>query len=130
MVPGDIVLKKIMDLQVILMNKHKIPILFSYTSKYGQVTFGGKSVSRKFRGDFDEEWEDAFETAQDDVMSVGENEEYFNSGEWGSPFLLTRSRLLPWKLPADLILMVYKELWHWISAEILKDYWKRGGEKK
>ena len=84
--------------------------MFSFTSKYGQVIFGGKAVSRKFRGDFNEDWEDAFETDQDDVMSVVKYEEYFNSGEWGSPFLLTRSRLLPWKLLADLSLMVYNEL--------------------
>ena len=26
--------------------------------------------------------------------------------------------------------MVYKELWRWISSEILKEYWRKGGKRK
>ena len=41
-----------------------------------------------------------------------------------------QSGLPPQKLPADLDLMVYKELWRWISSEILKEYWRKGGKRK
>ena len=34
----------------------------------------------------------------------------------------------PKKLPADLDLMGYKELWDWITWEAIKEHWKKGGK--
>ena len=129
-IASEIILKKIMDLQVVLLNKHKLPTLFSYNSKVGQVNFGSKTVMSKFGREFTQEWEDAFETDLDDLMTQTPSKDYYDEEEWGSPILFARSELLPWKLPADLDLMIYKELWKWISAEILKEHWKNGGEYK
>ena len=112
---SDILIKKIMDLQVVLLNKHKLPTLFSYNSKFGQVNFGSKTVMSKFGRDFSEEWEDAFEKDLDELLTQTPSKEYYDEEEWGSPLLFNRS-----ELPADLDLMIYKELWKWISAEILK----------
>ena len=117
---SDILIKKIMDLQVVLLNKHKLPTLFSYNSKFGQVNFGSKTVMSKFGRDFSEEWEDAFEKDLDELLTQTPSKEYYVEEEWGSPLLFNRIELPPWKLPADLDLMIYKELWKWISAEILK----------
>ena len=41
-----------------------------------------------------------------------------------------RASLLPHKLPAPIALMKYDELWNWLSVEILKEHWRKGGKSK
>ena len=125
----DTLIKKILDLQVILMNKHNLPTLFSYSSKFGQTTFGTKHVMEKFKEDFDDTWETTFDNDLDELMCFPANRDYFDVEANGQQLNLLCSELPPCKLPANLELMVYKELWRWISEEILKSHWKNGGEK-
>ena len=126
----DALIKKIMDAQVILLNKHKLPSLFTYNSKFGNIRFGSKLVMTKFAQDYDDDWQEAFDNDLDELMTLSPDEVYYDEQEWGNPVTFSKSGKLPLKLPADLDLMVYRELWSWISAEILKDYWKSGGKKK
>ena len=125
----ETLIKKILDLQVKLMNKHNLPTLFSYTSKFGQTTFGTKNVMAKFKEDFDEAWEDTFDNDLDELMSFPDERDYFDEEANGQPLNFLHSELPPRKLPADLELMVYKELWKWISEEVIKHHWRNGGEK-
>ena len=37
--------------------------------------------------------------------------------------------LLPQKLPADIELMVHRELWKWIGEEIFREHWLQGENK-
>ena len=80
---SEILIKKIMDLQVVLLNKHKLRTLFSYNSKFGQVHFGSKTLMSKFGHDFSEEWEEAFEKDLDELLTP--SKEYYDEEEWGSP---------------------------------------------
>lgn len=41
-----------------------------------------------------------------------------------------RATVLPKKLPADLNLMIYEELWSFISTETIKEHWMTGGKYK
>ena len=41
-----------------------------------------------------------------------------------------KASVLPRKLPAEVYLMNYSELWAWITEEILKEHWKKGGKLK
>lgn len=125
----ETLIKKILDLQVKLMNKHNLPTLFSYTSKFGQTTFGTKNVMEKFEEDFDKAWEDTFNNDLDELMSFPDDRDYFDEEAIGQPLNFLHAELPPRKLPADLSLMVYKELWKWISEEVIKHHWRNGGEK-
>ena len=126
----DILIKKILDLQVKLLNDHNLPSLFSYHSKNGQVNFGSKHVISKFRNDFDCNWEETFDADRKELMrQTSEMPPYYDEEEWGKPINFVKAHLPPMKLPADLDLCVYKELWKWVSWEILKEYWKMGGLK-
>ena len=130
MASEETLIKKILGLQVQLLNKHKLASLFSYPSKFGQVNFGSKEVIAKFRQDFDQAWEEAFDRDTEEMMHQPDDLDYYDEEQWGKPLNFLRSHLPASKLPADLDLMNYKELWKWISNEILKEYWGRGGEKR
>ena len=126
----DNILKKIMDLQAVLLNKHKLPTLFAFQSKHGLITFGSKHVMAKFGREFNDDWENVFNQDLDDLLSIPQDEDYYEEERWGNPHNFTRAEKPPMKLPADLELMVYRELWQWVSAKIFKEYWRNGGKKK
>ena len=103
----DILIKKILDLQVKLLNDHNLPSLFSYHSKNGQVNFGSKHVISKFRNDFDCNWEETFDADRKELMrQTSEMPPYYDEEEWGKPINFVKAHLPPMKLPADLDLCV------------------------
>ena len=55
-----------------------------------------------------------------------EKKDYYDRDENGDPFNASKGRARPAKLPADLPLISYNEIWVWLSTEILKDAWRRG----
>ena len=81
-----------------------------------------------FKSEFfnNNEWQVAFDDDQDELIeSVQVDEE-------GDIDTLNHARgtMFAKKLPADLKLMIYSELWTWLTEEILKQYWFKGGELK
>ena len=66
----DDIIRQILKLQNQLMKNHKIPSLFTFSSKYGQLEFGSDNVLTKFRSDYrrDDTWAIAFEEDDHEVV--------------------------------------------------------------
>ena len=120
------ILKEILKLQLELKNEHRTPSLFTFSSKYGHMQFGTTNVVDKFKDDFaiTDEWGNAFDDDHEELsagMQVTEEEDV-------DQYNLAKGNMPPKKLPADLDLMGYKELWDWITWEAIKEHWKKGGK--
>ena len=110
-----------------LLIQHKTPSLFTYPSKFGQLQFGSNNAVNKFTNDFarDEKWAEAFDDDDGELVhgdqrhEVDPDEDDLNEA---------KASVLPKKLPAEVSLMNYSELWAWISEETLKEHWKKGGK--
>ena len=65
----DDIFRQILKLQKQLMKTHRVPSLFKFSSKYGQLEFGSDNVLTKFRADYrrDDAWAIAFE--DDDTVT-------------------------------------------------------------
>ena len=82
---------------------------------------------QKSKRDFeqDDNWKTTFERDTEELIEDQQNhnvevDEYDDA----------RGRLLPNKLPAELNLMVYDELWSVITNETLREHWAKGGKYK
>ena len=111
-----------------LKNEHRTPYLLSVPSKYGHLHCGSKHVLNKFKMEFGRngEWEDVFKEDEEEMLEGLQMDDDSDEDDYAN----ARGTILPNKLPADLNLMVYSELWSWISQEILKEHWLKGGKLK
>ena len=67
MASEEVLIKRIMDSQVLLLNKYKLPSLFSYNNKFGNIVFGSKGAMTKFAREYDDDdWEKVFSDDLDD----------------------------------------------------------------
>ena len=124
----DEIIKDILSLQRELLRDHKTPSLFSLSSKYGQLHFGSDNAVEKFRSEFDDDWEETFAT---DGKELADKIQNHNESLIGFDiFNHARGSLLPDKLPCDVELMVLRELWTWLTKEILKEHWLKNGKSK
>ena len=64
----ETIIREILKLQKELMFKHRTASLFTFRSKHGQLEFGTKNVVDKFKEDFDNEWEAAFNDDEDELI--------------------------------------------------------------
>ena len=121
----EALIKDIIKSQKQLLKYHNTASLFSYRSKVGQVQTGSNHVVEKFRNDFehDANWIEAFE-ADDDELVNGQQQHDDEEDELNG----ARSSILPEKLMAPVNLLKYSELWAWLTNEILKEYWSKGGK--
>ena len=110
-----------------LKDRFKQPFLLTYPSKKGQVFTGSSGVSEKFKEEYmeDDDWKTTFDTDQKSLCSIQETDQ-----SRGQRIFTERGRSIPLRLPADLDLMVLKDLNKWLMPEILKDYWRRGGKRR
>ena len=108
--------------------KHRTASLFTFRSKYGQLQFGTKYATEKFKSEFfnNDEWQVVFDDDQDELI------ESVQIDEEGDIDTLNHARgtMLAKKLPAYLNLMIYSDRWTCLTEEILKQYWFKGGEFK
>ena len=120
----ETIIRDILKLQKELMFKHRTASLFTFRSKHGQLEFGTKNVVDKFKEDFDNEWEAAFNDDEDELIESIQ----IDADNDIDAFNHARGTLIAKKLPADLNLMIYGELWAWITEETLKQHWLSGGD--
>ena len=121
----DEIVSQIIRLQKSLANDHKSASLFTYSSKFGQLEFGSDNAVKKFQSEYrkDGDWPKAFTDDDEELISGDQNVDLDDLSN-------ARASILPRKRPASVGLMNYTELWKWISEEILKEYWARGGKSK
>ena len=125
--PEDKIIEEIIKLQKYLMKEHKRATLFSYLSNYGLMQFGSDNVVEKF-GSVSEDLLPAFN--QDDEQ-LKDGTQLQDDKETEQEMLIeARASLLPSKLPSLVHLLRYEELWQWISREVLKEHWQKGGKSK
>ena len=119
------ILREMLKLQRELLTEHKTASLFTFHSKYGQLQYGSTNAVDKFRDSFanDDEWEQAFD---DDHKELVDGHQIHDTER--DEYDYARGTTLPKKLPADLKLMIFPELWKWLTEEILKEHWKKGGK--
>ena len=123
----DKIIRDILKLQGELIAEHNTACLFTFSSKHGQLQFGSTNAVDKFKADFanDEEWQKAFDDDHDDLIENAQTHDvdfdHYNH---------ERGTLIAKKLPANLDLMIYVELWAFIQEETLKEHWLRGGQFK
>ena len=119
------VLKSLRELK----NEHKTPFILSLPSKYGQLHFGSTYAVAKMKADFEDEaeWKDAFVEDQDELI---EGLQLDVEEDDVDEYNYARGTMIAQKLPADLPLMIYVELWSWITQEIMKEHWLKDGKKK
>ena len=115
-------------MQCNLQFKHRTASLLTFRSKYGQLQFGTKYATEKFKSEFfnNDEWQVVFDDDQDELI------ESVQIDEEGDIDTLNHARgtMLAKKLPAYLNLMIYSDRWTCLTEEILKQYWFKGGEFK
>ena len=101
-------------MQCNLQFKHRTASLLTFRSKYGQLQFGTKYATEKFKSEFfnNDEWQVVFDDDQDELIESVQIDEEEK------------------KLPAYINLMIYSDRWTCLTEEILKQYWFKGGEFK
>ena len=124
----DTIIRGVLKLLCDLKNEHRTPYLLSFPSKYGQLHFGSTNAVNKFKSDFenDVEWDEAFNDDHDEIIEGFQMDEDSDVDDYNH----ARGTMVAKKLPADLSLMIYVELWTWISQEIMKEHWLKGGNLK
>ena len=123
----DKIIRDILKLQGDLITEHNTACLFTFSSKHGQLQFGSTNAVDKFKADFanDEEWQTAFNDDHDDLIQNAQSHDVdFDHCNHA------RGTLIAKKLPANVDLMIYVELWSWIQEETMKEHWLRGGKFK
>jgi hypothetical protein len=124
----DTIIRNVLKLLRELKNEHRTPYLLSFPSKYGQLHFGSTNVVNKMKADFvNDEWEEAFTDDHDEII---EGYQVEDDDDDVDDYNHARGTMVAKKLPADLSLMIYVELWTWISKEIMKEHWLKGGNMK
>jgi hypothetical protein len=120
-------IQEMLKLQNRLLMDHKTASLFAIQTKYGQMQFGSNNVVEKFINDFenDSDWEEAFDDDDEELIQGIQNPE-LDEDEYDH----ARANLLPKKLPANLEIMTYEELWTLITTETIKQHWAKGGKYK
>jgi hypothetical protein len=79
----------------------------------------------------DQTWAIAFEEDDHEVVYGDQGLRLNVSDPEGDDELnLARSAILPRKLPAEVSLMNYTELWKWLGTKIIKEHWAKGGTSK
>ena len=124
----DDIIREILKLQKKLIKDHKTASLFSCSSKFGLLQFGSNKVVEKFKID-SVAWENAFDEDDDELIDGTQFAETEEEEDYDALNDL-RSELVPKKLPAVVELMSYEELWKYVSQEVLKEHWKKGGKSK
>ena len=114
-----------------LKNTYHQPFILAYPTNKGQVFSGSPAFLEKFKNLFnrDADWnKKIYEDHQALNSGCSENEEGGVSSV--DPLFCDQGVCCPPKLPANLDLMVLRELSPWLGKEILKDHWRRGGRRK
>ena len=121
--------RDILRIQKQLLIQHKTPTLFTYPSKFGQLQFGSNNAVNKFKRAFaaDKEWAEAFDDDDGELVHGDQRHEVDPDQD---DLNEAKASVLPKKLPAEVSLMNYTELWGWLTEEILKEYWTKGGKLK
>ena len=119
-------LKELLKLQNELVSVHKTPCLFVIETKHGIMQFGSNNVIEKFKMDYgnDINWKEAFEKDDEEILGGMQHPEV------NDDINSARAAMIPSKLPANLHLMNYEELWRAITEETLKEHWASGGKYK
>ena len=127
----DGTIKKILSLTRQLHNEFKVPVILGIYSKQGILSYGSKSLVKKMTQTLKDEhdgdetsWKNTFHNDQENILNGERLDDEME------PYLLAQGNNLPNRLPAPINLMVYNEIHPMVSREILKWYWRQGGEYK
>ena len=125
----DTIIRNILKLLHELKNEHRTPFILSFPSKYGQLHFGSTHAVATLKAAFEDEaeWKEAFKEDQDEII---EGFQLDVEDDDIDDYNHARGTMAAQKLPADLPLMIYVELWSWITQEIMKEHWLKDGQMK